>query len=115
MLPEPPLPDAALATRLSYRAQFLALGNRLREMRFDQAPARREVGVSGWQRPHRVEMVRQHDDRIDMERVTRACPPRSFTQRIDFVDEEAAPTIEQRDGEEPASSRDEGAAVVGHA
>ena len=62
-----------------------------------------------------MDVIRKHDDRIDTERVACLGPSSGLTEPINLVSEEAAPAIEQIGGEEPASSDDEGAAIVRHA
>jgi hypothetical protein len=62
-----------------------------------------------------MQMVRQHDDRRDFERIL---PLRFFeraSQRVDLIDEQGLPPFQQIVREEPASAGNKGAAIVRHA
>ena len=62
----------------------------------------------------RVQVVRQDDERVDLERIFAAGACDRVAKRVDMIDEQRLFSIEQIDGEEPASARNEGAAIVGH-
>src|SRR5215470_1927076 len=59
-------------------------------------------------------MIGQHHHGVDRKRMARLREPRRRTQRIDTVRQKAAPPVQQIDGEEPASARHQGAAIVRH-
>src|SRR5262245_62387371 len=114
VFPEATLPDAALAARATNLAQLLDPRDGFRELDLDQSPARRKVGVTLGQGPDGVEMIRQHDESVDMKWMTLACAARRFAQRLDLVGQKRAAPIEQVGGEEPAASGDKRATIVGH-
>src|SRR4051812_1254613 len=68
MLPETMLPDAAFSGRDPSARQAFTFWDAARECRLDSMPSRRKVGIAWRQRPRAVQMVRQHDNRIDSER-----------------------------------------------
>src|SRR5215218_4838445 len=67
MLPEPPLPDAALVAGDANGVEPLILRQCSCEPALDQAPARGEIVIAGWQRPDRMQMIGQHDEGVDRE------------------------------------------------
>src|SRR5690349_4051127 len=73
MLPKASLPNAALAARQANGAQPLLFRQRLCKTRLDQAPARRKIGVVRRQRQHGMKMIRENDERVDLERIATAC------------------------------------------
>jgi hypothetical protein len=68
MFPEAALPDGAFAARDADRAPALGLGNGVGEGDFDQPSAHRKIGVTGRQRPNRVDVIRQHHHGVDEKR-----------------------------------------------
>jgi hypothetical protein len=62
-----------------------------------------------------VEVIRQHHDRIDRERVRTSRRPNRCTQRADVIDQSARPPIDERGREEIRSARDEIPPVSHHA
>ncbi len=114
VLPKPTLPDASFAARHAHRASPLGVGNRLGKIDFDQPPAQRKIGIAGRQRPNRVDMIGQHHHGVDRKRVARLREPRRRAQRADIVRQKAASPVQQIDGEEPASARHQGTAIVRH-
>ena len=115
MLPEPALPDAALAAPQPYLRAPLASGQATGENRLDQAPAGREVRIALRQRPNAVEVIGEDDPGVDRERVAAAGDTNGVPEQVDTPNEEvvAAP-LEQVDGEEIASAGDTVATVVGN-
>lgn len=69
MFPEPALPDAAFALAPTAGRNAFIAGQKPREPRLDQSPARREIGIASGQRPQAVQMFRQYHDGIHHERV----------------------------------------------
>jgi len=55
------------------------------EAGFDQTPARREVGIIGWQGPDAVKMVGHDDDGIDAEWTRSADGPEGIAQDSDGI------------------------------
>ena len=84
MLPEASLPHAAppvLAPAVGDR--LLTPGDRqprLRERLFQEGPATGEVAVAVGQRPNGMQVVRQHDDRTNLERPARGRRSQRFAQ-----------------------------------
>jgi len=60
-------------------------------------------------------MVRQHDHRIDCERMMPARLTKRSTQFIDVLRQQPQPPLRQIDGEEEAAPGNEVATIVGHA
>src|SRR5579864_2884754 len=67
VLPETPLPDAALVARDTNFAAPLLFRQGLREAGLDQPPARREVTVGRRQRRRRVQVIGQDDEWVEVE------------------------------------------------
>src|SRR6187431_2576526 len=74
VLPIAPLPDAALTFGSATGRNSLTC-KVARKRRFNQPPARWKIPIVLGHRPDRMEMIRQHDQRVDRERMTLA----SFT------------------------------------
>ena len=56
----------------------------------------------------------QHDESVDVERIFAARAGNRVAQRVDVIDKKRRSLLQQVDGEEPASARDEGAAIFRH-
>src|SRR5258707_1315257 len=115
MLPKPPLPDAAFATRLADRAEPLLLRQRFRKAGLDEPPPSRKIRVPRGQRPYRVKMIRQDNDGIDIEGIFLPRRGNGRSQYLDVIDKQRLPSLQQIDSEEPASAGDECAAIIRHA
>ena len=114
VLPEPALPDAALVTRYANRAESFLLRQRPCEAVLDQSPACREIRIAGRQTPDRMQVIGQHHDCVDGECMTLACRGNGCAQGLDLIDEQGLATVQQVDGEEPASAGNERATVAQH-
>ena len=114
VLPETALPDPPFAARPTNFASPLGRRHRLGEDDLDLSPAGRKIGVAFGQSPNRVNVVGQHDERVNAKWMPVKGAAGRFTQRLDLVGEETAATIEQVRREEPASSRDKCATIIGH-
>lgn len=79
--PDPALPDAAFVARDANGAEPLLFRQRLREPAFDQPPARREIRIGRRQCPDRMQMIRQHDEGINRERMILARGSDSLAQK----------------------------------
>jgi hypothetical protein len=114
MFPEPPLPDAALAAHLADGAQPFLFRQRFGKAALDQSPSGREIAVVGWQRPNRVQMIRQDHEGVDGEGV--ASPRRGdrLAQLGDMIDKQGFAPLQQVDCEKEAPARDERATIVRH-
>ena len=66
------------------------------------------------QRPHRVDVIRQHHDSIDGERVTLARLRHGSAQRVDVIDEQSLSTLKKIDREEPAPTGHECTTIIWH-
>jgi hypothetical protein len=71
-----------------------------REIRFDQTPTHRIIAVAFWKRPHRMQMLRQHDPSDDLERIRLANITHDLPQIIDPVHQQATRPFRQVDREE---------------
>src|SRR5882757_420298 len=109
MFPKATLPDAAFVTCHANRAEPLVLRQRPREPGLDQPPSRREIVIVRRQLPDRVQMIWQHDERVDREGVVSPRYGNGFAQMRDLIDEQRFPSLQQIDREEPAAARNEGA------
>lgn len=69
MLPKPSLPDTAFAARDARIAAPLVFRERPCEPALDQLPPHREVAIVWRQGPGRMQMIGQHDEGIDRERM----------------------------------------------
>ena len=114
VLPEPALPDAALVTRYANRAESFLLRQRPCEAVLDQSPACREIRIAGRQTPDRMQVIGQHHDCVDGECMTLACRGNGCAQGLDLIDEQGLATVQQVDGEEPASAGNERATIIRH-
>ena len=97
VFPEPALPDAALVACGANGAKPLPLWQRFREAALDQPPARGEIEIARRQVPDRMQMIGQHDERVDREVIVLASRGNSLAQTRDMVDEqgfsELAPVV----------------------
>src|SRR5258706_7510860 len=102
------------------------LAARLSEIRSPVATLRENADLISRQRvaksaspsgnpPDRVEMVRQHDHRIDCEGMMPARLAKCSTEFIDVLRQQPQPPLRQIDGEEEAASGNEVATILGHA
>jgi len=85
VLPKTPLPDAPLAPfNAAGRARFGG-GDAARKMPLDQAPAKRIIGILRWQRPNTMQMIGQHHDGVEPERMSGLDALEGFAQAIDMI------------------------------
>jgi hypothetical protein len=61
-----------------------------------------------------MQVVRQHDDGIDRESVSRARVPKCASKLIDSIDEEIRPTVGEINGKKEAAAGNEIASIVRH-
>src|SRR5260221_9244808 len=61
-----------------------------------------------------MQMIRQDDNGIDIERIALSRLGDGVPKRIDMIDKQSLPPLQQIDGEEPASAWNERAAIVRH-
>jgi hypothetical protein len=61
-----------------------------------------------------MQMIRQYNERVDVEGISLARLSRRFAQRVNLVDEKRFSAIEHIDGEEPAPAGNERAAIIRH-
>ena len=85
MLPIASLPDTAFALGGTALGNPFAGHETPRKCRFDQPPARGKVCVVLGQGPDRVQMIRQHNHRIDRERVMPAYLTKRGAQLFDVI------------------------------
>lgn len=114
VFPKPALPHAALPARLADRTEPLLLRQCFCEPGFDQPPSHREIGIAWWQRQDRMDMIRQDNDSVDDKRMVQARCGNRLPQCLNVIDKQRLPPLKQIDGEEPASTRDEGATIIWH-
>jgi hypothetical protein len=114
MLPESPLPDAALAACDPNRTEPFPLRQRPRKMALDEPLAGREIGIARRQGPDRVQVIGQHDERIDRARPALPCLGDRHAKRRDMVDEQGLSPLQQINREEPAAAGNERTTIVWH-
>jgi hypothetical protein len=100
----------AWRTALSRSCFGNALANRIliRRQRVEKSES------SGGKSPHRTDVVRQHDDGVDLEGVVSPRIGNGAAQRIDVIDEQSLPPFQQVGGEEQLSTWNAGAAIIWH-
>jgi len=114
VFPKSTLPNAAFVSRDPGSAQMLNFRQRSREAILYQAPTRREIGIARWQPPDCVQMIWQHHERIDRERIGFASFSNRRAQISNMVNEQGLPPIEQVDRKEPAPARNSCTTIVWH-
>jgi len=114
VFPKSTLPDATLMARNTDRAQPFLFWQAARKAALDQSPTGREIGIAHWQRPHRMKVVRKHDESIDRERQAVARVGHCGPQALDLINEKTALPLQQVHGEEPAATRYKCATIVWH-
>ena len=115
MFPKSSLPDSALAPRHTAFASELAIWQQNAEIRLDPSPARRVVGVVGWQCPHPVHVIWQHHPPGNYKRSPSTFRSDATTKQADVSHQHRiAPTIMQINGEEPCRPVLAQTAIVGH-
>jgi len=85
-----------------------------REGGFDQPPAQRKVVVVFRQRPDRVKVIGQDNNRVDVERMTPPDVTEGAAQTINVIGEQMQPTLAHIGREEKAATADEVAPIVCH-
>ncbi len=114
VLPEPPLPDAALAPPHPHPRSLFIRRNGFREGFLQRPPSSGVVMVAGWKGPDTMHVVGQHDPSINVERRTGPNVTGRVAKGIDVGDEQSALAVQQVGGEEVCSSRHSVAAVIRH-
>jgi hypothetical protein len=94
-----------------WRRDCLKSGRRLEGFR-ENADSISRQRVAHRPRPDRVEMIGQHDHRLDRERMMPVCLSERCTQFVHMLRQQPQPPLRQIDGEEAAAS-DEVATIVG--
>jgi hypothetical protein len=61
-----------------------------------------------------MNVIRQHNDGVDLEGVVAPRIGNGAAQSIDVIDEQSVPPFQQVDGEEPRSTWNAGAAIIWH-
>jgi hypothetical protein len=114
VLPESALPDAAFVASLTHGAEPFLLRQGLRESHLDQAPACGKIRVVLRQRPDRVNVIRQDDNGVDLERIVAPRVGNRAAQRVDVIDELRFAPFQQIDSKEQRSTGNAGAAIIWH-
>src|ERR1700731_1168104 len=114
MLPIAPLPNAAFALFCAARGPALAGRQATREHRLHQPPPQRKISVAFRQRPDRMQMVRQDDDGLNVERMAPPNIAERLAQEVDGIDEKTQAALSQIGREEKAAAADEVSPIVRH-
>jgi len=110
MLPESALPDAAFVAGNANGTEPFLLWQRSREPALDQPPARGEIAITRRQLPDRMQMIREHDERVNREGMVLPRYGDSLAQGCDMIDEQGFPPLQQVDRKErirPERTRDD--------
>jgi hypothetical protein len=97
------MPRSPLATR-PWEIRSPA-GSRREEARLDQAPARGKIRIARGHCPDRVEVIVQHDHRLDREGMVPTRLSKRGPQFVDVFGQQRQPPFRQIDGEEEAPRR----------
>jgi hypothetical protein len=115
MLPITPLPQATLGAAGTARADALTGRDLAGKTRLDQAPASREIVIIRRQTPQTVQMIRQHDNGLDGNRMIGERLPKRGPQGRDITDQQIVTLpLGQRQGEEIGAAGDFDALVGSH-
>jgi len=95
------------AARLANQAELFPFRQRFGKAALDQPPAGRKIGVALWQRPDRMQMVRQDDECVDGEGMTLPRRGDRLAQGSNLVHQQGLPPLQQVDREEKAAARDD--------
>jgi hypothetical protein len=114
VFPISPLPDAAFVFAFAANRNSLACLDATREECLDQAPPRRVVRISWRQSPDSMQMVRQHDDRIEHKGMAHPYIAKCFPQQSHSLRKEPRAAVIQVNREEEASAGNEIAPIIRH-
>ena len=107
MLPEAPLPERVLSVRMARDADARTRDRGGEAALLIRLSRPEKFEVIRWQGHHEMQMLRQHHDRIDHERVRLACLADRGAQRLHVVDQCARIPIFKRHREEVCSTGNE--------
>src|SRR5579885_2802328 len=113
MLPVASLPNS-LFTLCDFALRAHSIGQSSRKTAFDEIPATGEIGIAGWQRPNRVQVIGQDANRNRVERAPLLHLSVGAAQTIDFAQQKIARTIGKRQREEECAACYFGASVIRH-
>jgi hypothetical protein len=108
------LPDPALSFGSTALGNLFTRAEASREGRFDQPPASGKVGITFRKSPDRVQMIRQHNHRVDRKRMTPPCFTKRNPQLLDTLCQQPKTPVRQVDGEKEAAPSTKVAAIFGH-
>jgi hypothetical protein len=115
MLSKPALPYATFVTRTMNWTESFLLWQRSCKAVLDQPPTGGEVRIVRRQAPDGVQMIGEHDKRVDRKRIISTSRGNGFAQNLDMIDEQFLTAVQQIDLEEPATTWNEGTTIVRHA
>jgi hypothetical protein len=85
VFPKSPLPDTTFTRALTAWRQAFANRNPTDEGSFDQAPARGKIGIIWRQSPHAMQVIGQHDNRINPERSFLVNLAKGLAQQVNVI------------------------------
>jgi len=104
MFPEPTLPYTPLTSLNAARRATLSLFKPAEKAGLDEVPSGRIIGITVWECPDTVLMVRHQRHRINPERVTALHVAKRRPQDVHSLGQQpVAVTFRQGDGKEPCS------------
>ena len=112
VLPEPVLPDTALAFPQGRHRHMVFPWDAAGECSLDQEPARGEIRIARRQCPDCMQMFWQHDPRNALEGVAIFHPFDRISQQVDVLRQQPPRTIGEIDGEGIGSACDLGSSIT---
>ncbi len=114
VFPKPTLPDSAFTLRDADSRPSFGSRQGLDKANLDGFPAIGEIVIAWRQRPHAMEMIGKHHQRIDMERALLPCPAHRLPQRMDVANQQIPPPFQQIDSEELRAARHPITTIIRH-
>ena len=114
VLPKAPLPDAGLSMPDLARAARRRLGQAVRKVVLDKAPAKGEFVIPLRQPPQRMNVIGKHTDSDGFKRMRRGHRPVCLTKALDFGEQKIGAAVCQSNGKEVHAAGGAVSSVVAH-
>jgi hypothetical protein len=115
VVPKATLPYPTFTPGCAAHGKIFAYRQPARKPRFQHPPAAAEIGIVRGQRPNRMEVLRQNNDRVDAEWVECFRIAERSAQQINVVRQQRLLPVRKRDREKEDATRLLDTAVAGHA